>query len=424
MMPVNEQQLYRKVSWRLLPFLFLLYVVAYLDRVNISFAKLQMNADLGFSDTVYGLGAGIFFIGYFLFEIPSNLLLHRVGARLWLARIIIVWGIISIATLCVNSVSSFYLLRFLLGVGEAGFFPGIIYYLTLWYPNHRRTQAIAKFLLAIPITGVLGSVLSGWIMVFFDEYLGLHGWQWLFIIEGSPAVILGLCSFFILTDHPNTANWLTTAEKTLLINNIKAEQTEQNHANLTELLFSKLLWLLAGIYFLLAMALYGISFWLPQIIHDIGQQDILHTSLLTAIPYAIAAVAMLIISQHSDQTQERHWHLIACLLGISLGFALTIVFQQNVFNALFALSLATLSVLSALAIFWAIPTALLSGRLAAGGIAFINAIGNLSGYVSPALLGWLKDSTQQMTSSLWIMSVIPLLTLFLLISLNKNLSKE
>ncbi|CAG1022679.1 partial Putative tartrate transporter, partial [Patescibacteria group bacterium] len=413
----NEQALYKKVSLRLLPFLFLLYIVAYLDRVNISFAKLQMNDDLGFSDTVYGLGAGIFFIGYLLFEIPSNLLLHRMGAKLWLSRIIIVWGLISMATLWVDSVASFYTLRFLLGVGEAGFFPGIIYYLTLWYSNKRRTQAISLFLLAIPITGVLGSLLSGWIMVFFDEYLGLQGWQWLFIIEGSPAVLLGIISFFVLTDTPDQATWLSDTEKYLLISHIEDDMIENTHANLKELLLSKTLWQLASIYFLLAMGLYGISFWLPQIIHDIGQRDLMQTSLLTAIPYAVAAVGMLIISIHSDKTGERHWHLIACLVGISLGFGLSIVFQHNLFMSLFALSLATLSVLSAIAIFWAIPTAFLSGRFAAGGIAFINALGNLSGYLSPALLGWLKDLTQQMTSSLWILTIIPLLTILLVMGL-------
>ena len=414
---LNEQALYRKVSWRLLPFLFLLYIVAYLDRVNISFAKLQMNQDLGFSDTVYGLGAGIFFLGYFLFEVPSNLLLHRIGARIWLSRIIMVWGFISVATLCVNSVSSFYILRFLLGVGEAGFFPGIIYYLTLWYPNKYRTQALAKFLLAIPITGVLGSVLSGWIMVHFNGYLELKGWQWLFIIEGSPAVILGIISFMILTDEPNKAVWLNDEEKALLLANLEADNTENTHASLKELLCSKTLWQLAGIYFFLAMGLYGISFWLPQIIQDVGKKDLMQTSLYTAIPYAVAALVMLIMSHYSDKTQKRHHHLIYCLIGVSLGFALSIVYEHQLSYSLLALSLATSSILSAIAIFWAIPTALLSGRLAAGGIALINAVGNLSGYLSPALLGWLKDLTGQMTNSLWILTVVPLLTMVLVFSL-------
>lgn len=398
----SERALYRKVSWRLLPFLFLLFVVAYLDRMNISFAKLQMNSDLGFSDTVYGAGAGIFFLGYFFFEVPSNLILHRVGAKFWLARIIIVWGFISIATLWVNSVATFYGLRFLLGAGEAGFFPGVIYYLTLWYPNARRTQTISVFLLAIPVTGILGSLVSGWIMEVFNDWHGLHGWQWLFVMEGIPAVLFGFLSFFVLSDTPSTATWLTEHEKSLLLANLTAEKpsAQQPHASLKDIVMSKSLWHLAMIYFLLVTGLYGISFWLPQIIRDFGSRDLISIGLLTAIPYAVAMVGMILISLHSDKTQERYWHLIACTACTCIGFILTVAFEHALLPSLAAFSLATMSVLSSVAIFWSFPTALLSGRLAAGGIALINSVGGLGGYAGPALLGWLRDITQRMESGL------------------------
>jgi D-galactonate transporter len=411
-----ERALYRKVSWRLLPFLFLLFVVAYLDRVNISFAKLQMNNDLGFSDTVYGLGAGIFFLGYFFFEVPSNLILHRVGAKIWLARIIILWGFISIATLWVNSVVSFYSLRFLLGIGEAGFFPGVIYYLTLWYPNTRRTQTISLFLLAIPVTGILGSVLSGWIMAVFNNWHGLHGWQWLFILEGIPAVLLGFLSFAVLSDSPAKAHWLSDSEKAMLQANLAVDTTSetQQHVNLKEILAFKRLWHLAIIYFLLVTGLYGISFWLPQIIRDFGSRSLISIGLLSAIPYAVAIVGMVLISIHSDKTQERRWHLIACAACTCLGFILTVCFEDSLGLSLAALSLSTMSVLSSVAIFWSFPTALLSGRLAAGGIALINSIGGLGGYAGPALLGWLRDITQQMESGLLLLALAQSLAILLI----------
>lgn len=416
---VSEHDLYRKVSWRLLPFLFLLFVVAYLDRMNISFAKLQMNSDLGFSDTVYGLGAGIFFLGYFFFEVPSNLILHRVGAKIWLARIIIVWGFISIATLWVNSVASFYGLRFLLGAGEAGFFPGVIYYLTLWYPNARRTQTISIFLLAVPVTGIFGGLLSGSIMRFFDNWQGLHGWQWLFIMEGIPAVILGVLSFFVLSDSPAKAVWLSNDEKAMLLANLASENSADNqqHASMKEILSIGRLWHLAIIYFLLVTGLYGISFWLPQIIRDFGTEDLISIGLLTAIPYAVAMVGMVLISLHSDKTQERHWHLITCAACTCVGFILTVAFENALLPSLAAFSLATMSVLSSIAIFWSFPTALLSGRLAAGGIALINSIGGLGGYAAPALLGWLRDFTQQMESGLLSLALAQAVAILLIIGL-------
>jgi sugar phosphate permease len=415
-----EQALYRKVSWRLLPFLFLLFAVAYLDRVNISFAKLQMNSDLGFSDTVYGIGAGIFFIGYFFFEVPGNLILHRVGAKLWLARIIIVWGLVSMATLWVNSVASFYGLRFLLGIGEAGFFPGVIYYLTLWYPNARRTQTISVFLLAIPMTGIVGSLLSGWIMTVFDNWQGLHGWQWLFIIEGIPAVLLGFLSFWVLSDSPAKATWLNEDEKALLLANLASEATTDNqHVSFKEIVLFKPLWHLALIYFLLVTGLYGLSFWLPQIIRDLGTTDLLLVGVLTAVPYAVAIVGMVLISIHSDKTQERYWHLIACSASTCIGFVLAVVFEYELVPSLAALSLATMTVLASVAVFWSFPTGLLSGRLAAGGIALINSIGGLGGYVSPALLGWLKDGTQQMESGLFCLALAQALAILLIVRLKR-----
>lgn len=398
---VEEQVLYRKISWRLLPFLFLLFVVAYLDRINISFAKLQMGQDLRFSDTVYGIGAGIFFIGYFFFEVPSNLLLHRFGAKRWLARIIIVWGLVSMAMIWVDSVTSFYLFRFFLGVGEAGFFPGVIYYLTFWYPSTRRTQTVSLFLLAIPATGIVGSVLSAWIMQAFDQLQGLRGWQWLFLLEGVPAILLGGLCFWLLEDHPEQVGWLTTEEKQLLQRQLAQERQSATEATqLSQLIRLKAVWQLAVVYFLLASGLYGISFWLPQIIRDFGRSDLVMVGVLTAVPYFAAIVGMMAIAIHSDKTQERYWHLLICTVSTGMGFILSAVFQHHLILSLLSFSLATLGVLSSIAVFWSYPTRLLSGRVAAGGIALINSIGGLGGYLGPVLLGWVKDKTQLLESGL------------------------
>src|SRR5450830_996914 len=288
-----EEATFSKVTWRLLPLLFLCYVASYLDRVNVGFAKLQMLQDLKFSETIYGLGAGIFFIGYFIFEVPSNIILHKVGARLWIARIMITWGIISGAMIFVTTPEMFYVMRFLLGVAEAGFFPGVILYLTYWYPSHRRGKITALFMTGIAISGVIGGPLSGWIMHSFPGVHGLAGWQWMFILEAIPSLVLGVVVIFYLKDRIRDAHWLSEDEKRLLETEIQKDQTGKEEVSLGQMFADGKVWLSAMIYFCFVMGLYGVSFWLPTIIKATGVKDPLDIGLLTAIPYAIAAVAMI-----------------------------------------------------------------------------------------------------------------------------------
>ncbi len=308
-----EEATYRKVTWRLLPLLFLCYVLAYLDRVNVGFAKLQMQKDLGFSDTVYGIGAGVFFIGYFLFEVPSNLILERVGARMWIARIMILWGMLSSATMFVTGERTFYALRFALGVAEAGFFPGIILYLTYWYTRQHRVRMVAGFMTAITLSGVIGGPLSGWILASLSGVSGLAGWQWLYLLEGLPSVVVGVLVLSLLDDGPSKAKWLTEGERELLSRRVREEEKlkieeEAGHHRLQDAFRSLRLWRLALIYFCMVMGLYGISFWLPQILSDTMTSDPWRIGLLTAIPWGASAVAMLLVGHHSDRAGERRWH--------------------------------------------------------------------------------------------------------------------
>jgi sugar phosphate permease len=420
----EQKRLYRKISWRLLPLLFALYIIAYLDRVNIGFAKLQMMQDLAFSDSIYGLGAGLFFLGYFLFEVPSNLILHRVGAKLWIARIAIIWGLISVATSLINSANDFYFMRFLLGIGEAGFFPGVIYYLTLWYPNHYRAKALSLFMIAIPMSGMIGSPISGWLMQQLEGYYHFHGWQWLFILEGLPAVLFGMICYLYLEDRPETARWLTQSEKILLNQSLEQDHLSSTHQYHTfnETIKSIRIWQLAGIYFLVVIGLYGLAFWLPQIIRDLTHGSLLLTGQLNAIPYFVAIGIMLIIGYHSDQKQERCWHLIGCIWLASLGFILSVIFNQQLIMVLLSFSMVAAGILSVLVIFWAIPSEFLSGRAAASGIALINSIGNLGGYLSPVTLGWLKQYTANMNSGLLLIAAGLLLASWLSFNLFYSLS--
>lgn len=389
-----EARAYSKVTWRLIPFLFLCYVVAYLDRVNVGFAKLQMLADLKFSETIYGLGAGIFFLGYFLFEVPSNVILHRVGARVWIARIMITWGVISGAMMFVTTPTMFYVLRFLLGLAEAGFFPGIILYLTYWYPAHRRGRMTAAFMTAVPLAGVVGGPLSGWIMKSLAGTGGWAGWQWMFLLEAIPSILVGIMVLFYLDDAIRAARWLTEEEKSLLESNIKGEAKDKHVHSIAGVFANPKVWLMSLIYFSFVMGLYGVTFWLPSIIKATGISDPLDVGLLSAIPFAAAAVAMVITARSADRRQERRWHLaVPALLG-SVGLILSTVYSAQPTLAMAALTLATAGIISTLPNFWALPTAFLGGTAAAAGIALINSVGNLAGFVSPYLIGWIKDITQ------------------------------
>ncbi|WP_434033071.1 MFS transporter [Cupriavidus sp. a3] len=399
-----EDATYRKVSWRLVPFLLMCYVVAYLDRVNVGFAKLQMLSDLKFSDTIYGLGAGIFFIGYFLFEVPSNVIMHKVGARVWIARIMITWGAISAAMMFVTTPTMFYVLRFLLGIAEAGFFPGIILYLTYWYPANRRGRTTAYFMTAIALSGVIGGPLSGWIMQSFDGHNGWAGWQWMFLLEGVPSILVGLWVLAYLDDRIARAKWLTAEEKSLLESNIANEDAQKEDPPIRTVLFSPRVWLMSAIYFCFVMGLYGVSFWLPTIIKQTGVKSALDIGLLTAIPYGCAVVGMVLVAYSADRSGERRWHIaVPALLG-ALGLLLSVQWASDTTLAMLALTLATIGILATLPLFWSLPTAFLAGTGAAAGIALINSLGNLAGFLSPYAVGWLKDLTSSTNSGMYLLT--------------------
>ena len=399
-----EARTYAKVTWRLLPFLFICYVAAYLDRVNVGFAKLQMLADLQFSETVYGLGAGVFFIGYFFFEVPSNIIMHKVGARVWIGRIMITWAIISAAMLYVTSPTMFYVLRFLLGVAEAGFFPGIVLYLTYWFPAQRRSRMNALFMIGIPIAGVIGGPLTGWILNAFIGAHGLAGWQWLFAIEAVPSLILGVFTLFYLPNSISGASWLSADEKQLLQENIASESGGKNDHALSGVFGNPRVWLMAAIYFCCMMGLYGVSFYLPTLIKAAGVKDALDVGMLTAIPYGCAVVAMLFNARSADRTGERRWHFsVASALG-GLGLMLATIYGDNVTLAMAALSLGTAGLLATMPVFWTYPSAILGGTAAAAGIAMINSVGNLAGFVSPSIIGWMKDVTHSTNAGMYVVS--------------------
>ncbi|AOY99012.1 MFS transporter [Cupriavidus sp. USMAHM13] len=399
-----EDATYRKVSWRLVPFLLLCYVVAYLDRVNVGFAKLQMLNDLKFSETIYGLGAGIFFIGYFLFEVPSNVILHRVGARIWIARIMITWGAISAAMMFVTTPTMFYVLRFLLGVAEAGFFPGIILYLTYWFPAGRRGRTTTYFMTAVALSGVIGGPLSGWVMQAFDGHNGWSGWQWMFLIEGIPSILVGLWVIAYLDDRIAHAKWLSDEEKALLQRNIAGEEAHKEDLPIARVLSSPRVWLMSAIYFSFVMGLYGISFWLPTIIKQTGVKGALDIGLLTAIPYGCAVIGMVLVAYSADRRGERRWHIALPALGGALGLVLSVQWHGNTTLAMCALTLATIGILTTLPLFWSLPTAFLAGTGAAAGIAMINSLGNLAGFISPYAVGWLKDLTRSTDSGMYLLA--------------------
>jgi ACS family tartrate transporter-like MFS transporter len=378
-----------KITLRLIPFMFVLYIVAFLDRVNVGFAALQMNEDLGFSDTVYGIGAGIFFIGYFVFEVPSNLIMEKVGARVWIARIMITWGIISSAMFLVGGETSFYVLRFLLGVAEAGFFPGMILYLTYWFPARERARRVALFMTAIPIAGVFGSPLSGALLT-LDGFAGLAGWQIMFLAEGIPAVLLGLVVLRFLPNGPDEARWLQPEERDWLRGVLEQEnriKSEHGEYTTRQALTNGKVWLLSAIYFGVVTSLYGVAFWLPLIIEDISGFGTFAVGLLGAIPYLAGAVGMVLLARHSDATGERRWHVAAAAFVGAVGLVLTGAAGSSIVVEMTALTLAALGIYSTLATFWSLPTAFLSGSAAVAGIALINSVGNIGGFVGPTWSG-------------------------------------
>jgi ACS family tartrate transporter-like MFS transporter len=392
----------RRVRWRLLPFLALLYFIAYLDRVNVGFAALQMNAALGFSSRVYGFGAGIFFLGYFLFEVPSNLALARIGARIWIARIAIVWGIVSIAMMLVSGPRSFYVMRFFLGAAEAGFFPGIVLYFTYWFPAEERAASLARFSMASMGAGIVGAPLSG-LLLSLRGAAGLDGWQWLFLVEGTPAVILGIVALAYLTDRPEQARWLPEDEKAWLVEALARERETASRPGMVTAragLLDPLVWRLALCLFLIVTSGYGFSFFLPQIVKTLSGGSDLRVGLLTALPFSVAAVGMATVAAHSDRTGERRMHVAACGATAAIGLAVAATSGSPVV-ALVALAFAAVGLYSYTPPFWSLPTAFLRGDGAAAGIGLINAVGNLGGFIGPYLMGWLRDWSGDFATGLY-----------------------
>jgi MFS transporter, ACS family, tartrate transporter len=382
----------RKVTWRIIPFLFILYVIAWLDRVNVGFAGLQMNADLGFSSTVFGLGSGIFFLGYCLFEIPSNIILERVGARLWISRIMVTWGLISAALMFVRTPAAFYLLRFLLGVAEAGFFPGVIYYLSLWYPAAHRARAIAAFMSAVPVTGLIGGPLSGALLE-LDGLHGLAGWQWLFLLEGLPAVILGTSVLFYLKDRPETTQWLTPAERGWLVGTLAAERKAcELRPNIRVALTDLTIWKLGFIFLLVAAGFYGYSFWAPLLIKSLTGLSNFKVGLVLGAISAVTILGMLLNGYHSDQTGERAIHTAVPLFVMGVGLIGSALLHQPVL-AIIALALVPLGHCASYGPFWSTPTQFLTGQAAAAGIALVTVIANVGSFAGPTLIGVLKAKT-------------------------------
>ena len=411
----------RKVSRRLIPYLFVLYVAAYLDRINVGFAQLQMKSTLGFSNTVYGLGTGIFFIGYFLFEVPSNLILARVGARVWIARIMISWGIISSAMALVRTPAGFYALRFLLGVAEAGFFPGVIFYLSRWFPAAQRASAISRFMTATAVSGIIGGPLSGALFM-LDGVGRLAGWQWIFIAEGIPSIILGVASLLYLTDRPSEATWLSPAEREHLEATMRAESDDilrRSHVPLRRALLHPTVWRLSLLSFTLLVGLYSISFWLPQIVQSFSGRGNVAVAFLSAIPYVAAAVAMVLVGAHSDRTRERCVHVAGAALVGAAGLAASAVAHSPVLGMI-ALSMAAIGIFSAIPVFWSLPTTFLSGTAAAGAIALINSLGNLGGFVGPYLIGRVREATGGFTGSLLTIAALLVCGAALAVSLRRS----
>jgi sugar phosphate permease len=401
-----ETQTYRKADVRLLPFLFLCYILAYLDRVNVGFAKLQMLKDLSLSDAAFATGAGIFFIGYFFFEVPSNVLLKKFGARMWIARIMISWGVISACMIFVKGQWSFYAVRFLLGLAEAGFFPGVIFYLTLWYPSKLRSTRTAWFVAAIAVSGVIGNPVSGWIMDRLTGAMNLAGWQWLFLAEGIPSILVGFWVIFYLDSSIEEAKWLTAEEKALLASHLAAEDQQKTQHKLSDAFRSGKVWLLCAIYFTLMIGLYGIAFWLPTIVKAFGMKGYLKVGLVTAIPYGVAVIGMILLSHHSDKTGERRLHYVLNVTAGAIGLILSGVYAGQPVLAIAFLSIGTLGVIGSMPLFWPMPSAFLAGTAAAAGIGIVNSVGNLGGYVGPNIPIWAKSVSADKSAALYIIAAL------------------
>ncbi|EEZ10302.1 major facilitator family transporter [Brucella melitensis bv. 3 str. Ether] len=401
---VVENMTYRKVAFRIIPLLMICYIIAYLDRVNVGFAKLQMSEELGFSEAIYGLGAGLFFIGYFFFEIPSNILLHKLGARLWIARIMITWGLLSALFAFVQTEWQFYILRFLLGAAEAGFYPGVILYLTYWFPSHRRGNMFALFQAGSPAAGIFGNPLSGWIMDQFHDTAGWQGWQWMFVLEAIPAVVLGVVILLYLDNSVKAAKWLTEEEKAIISRDIEADSKGKAASHsLMSLVKNPMLWVMMLIYFCFVMGQYGLTLWMPTLIRASGVTSNVTIGLLGAIPFICAIIAMVIFSRSADHYRERRWHLVVPALLGAVGFVVAASATNTTVSIIF-LSMAAAGVLACAPLFWSLPTAILSGAAAAAGIALINSVANLAGFISPYMVGIIRDATHSSELGMYVLA--------------------
>lgn len=399
--------LYRKLDWRLLPLLLAGYMFAYLDRINIGFAKLHMQSDLGFSDAAYGLGAGIFFVGYVLFEIPSNLLMTRIGARKTLSRILFLWGLTSAGMMFVSSETSFYVLRFLLGVFEAGFAPGMIFYLTYWYGAKNMARVMAIVMLAGPMGAIFGAPLSTWLMTSLGGTHGLAGWQWMFLVEGLPCVVLGLITLKFMADKPADARWLNAREKQLIADELRqGGGGAAQHHSFAQVARDPKVYLLAFPYFTMICGLYAISFWLPTILKTVGVTDLMQIGLYSMVPYIAAAVAMVVIGRRSDRLRERRLHSAIPALIAALALGAAMLDQSSLALALLFMTIATAMMWAGYTVFWAIPSQYLKGDAAAGGIALINTIGLIGGFVSPTIIGAISTATGSMEAGLLVMAAL------------------
>ncbi len=409
-----------RVTRRLIPFAFIGYVVAYIDRVNIGFAASVLQHDLGLTDAQYGYGAGLFFVGYFLFEVPSNLILERVGARLWIARILIGWGIVSMGMIFVRDVWTFYAARVLLGIAESGFFPGIILYLTYWIPAAERARTGAMFMMAAPVAIIIGAPISNRLLALHGA-LGLHGWQWLFLIEGLPAVVLGLIALRALTDRPADAEWLSDRQREWLTQTMEAEQERRaaaGHTSILRSLRSGRVWLLCAVYFLNTIVTYGVFLWLPKMLTEAaGGRQSFGLSLMTTLPFAAALVAMFLVGRHSDRTGERKYHVAACAMTAAVGLVLAVVFRNNLWLVVLSFTLSQIGQRSAQGVFWAIPPIFLGGAAAAACIGLINSIGNLGGAVGPSIMGTLRQTTGSYSQGLLVLATVLVVETAIVVSL-------
>jgi ACS family tartrate transporter-like MFS transporter len=404
---VNEQQVMRKIFWRLTPLMMFLFMIAYVDRVNVGFAALTMNKDIGLNAYTYGLGAGIFFLGYLIFEVPSNLIMAKVGARMWIARILFSWGIVATAMAWIQGPKSFLVIRFILGVAEAGFFPGVILYLTYWFPARYRARVVSRFMLAIPLSVGLGAPISTWIMQ-LDGAFGWKGWQWLFFFEGLPAVVLPILVLTVLTDKPAKAAWLTDAEKHWLEHQLESDReyvaVKKTEVGAARIFASPIVWAFCIMYFASTSSSYGLSLFMPQIIKQVGFTT-MQTGLIMVIPYLIGCIGMLAVGWLSDHFKERKWHFIGTLLIVIIGFVTAGVLGKTI-TALALLCIANFGIMGSKSPFWPLPSAYLSGSAAAAGIAFINSVGNLGGFFGPSIVGWARERFGSFSGGLYALAAV------------------